>query len=270
MFASLILITLYSCESDKAKIEDAKEVVNRFVTNLQFDNSTILYKTYPNFKKIKRYWVLKDFIITSATIDEDQVISIVGTSSHLGNILFIVKKIDGNYIIEDSKGISSVFNSPIYKYCRALGCFGFNIYDKDISQICSQKEEEFGFLVQKTKRNIEENVVVQSSNVTYKFGGYLSGELTLKNNSHYNIPGGDYEIYYHFLNSSGDVVFTKKEQSNFKSIPAGESLSLYLIETGSNSYDDFRTEIKLTSTDFIESTIAENIKGANCQIISYQ
>ena len=51
---SLILVNLCSCESNKTKIKNGEQLVKKFVTNLQLDNSEMLQKIYPNFKKIKQ------------------------------------------------------------------------------------------------------------------------------------------------------------------------------------------------------------------------
>jgi len=181
--------------------------------------------------------------------------------------LFNLKNKDGKYIITDSKGLASVFNSPIYKYCKKIGCIGTSDYDKDISQICSDKQEDFNSLVYKVKNNIESNFTIQNNNLTINYG-YVSGNVTVKNNSRFSIIGRTYEIYYHFLNSSGQIVYTKKEMANYQTIPYGQSITENLFESNSDGFSKIKVELKIISTDFIEEIIAENIEGNNCNVTS--
>jgi hypothetical protein len=264
----VILFTIFfiSCESDKIRKEKSEEIVKSFIANLTLDNYDLLYKYYPDFQKVKRYWEIDDFKITSTTIDEDKSISIIGTSK-LGNILFNLKSKDGKYIITDSKGLASVFNSPIYKYCKKIGCIGTSDYDKDISQICSDKQDDFNTLVYKVKNNIESNFTIQNNNLEINYG-YVSGNVTVKNNSRFSIISRNYEIYYHFLNSSGQIVYTKKEMANYQTIPFGQSVTEHLFESNSDGFSKIKVELKIISTDFIEEIIAENIEGNNCNVTS--
>lgn len=262
LFTSLFI----SCESDKTRKEKSEEIVKSFVANLTLDNYDLLYKYYPDFQKVKRYWKIDDFKITSTTIDEDKSVSIIGTSK-LGNILFNLKNKDGKYVITDSKGLASVFNSPIYKYCKKIGCIGTSDYDKDISQICSDKQDDFNTLVYKVKNNIESNFTIQNNNLEINYG-YVSGNVTVKNNSRFSIIGRNYEIYYHFLNSSGQIVYTKKEMANYQTIPFGQSVTEHLFESNSDGFSKIKVELKIISTDFIEEIIAENIEGNNCNVTS--
>ncbi len=260
----MVSLVLYSCETDKSRMDKCNEIVKTFVANLPLDNYEILYKHYPNFQKVKRYWKINDFKITNTTIDEDKTVSVIGISQQLGNILFNLKKINGKYIITNSKGLAAVFNTPLYKYCKQIGCIGINDYDKDISQICSDKEDEFNSLVYRIKNTIQQNVIVQNNNLSNNYG-YVSGDVTVKNYSRFSIPGRDYELYFHFLNSNGDIVFTKKEILNFESIPYGQSVTHHLFESSAGNFDRIKAELKLISTDFIKDIIAENIQGSNCQ-----
>ena len=263
-FLLLLFVSLfYSCETEKSKKDKCEEIVKTFIANLPLDNYEVLYKKYPDFQKVKRYWKVNDFKITSTSIDDDGSVSVIGTSEQLGNILFNLKKDNGKYIIINSKGLASVFNTPIYKYCKKIGCIGINNYDKDISQICSEKEMEFNALVYKIKNNIEQNVMVQNNNLTYNYG-YVSGDVTVKNHSRFSIPGRYYELYFHFLNSNGDIVFTKKEILNYQSIGYGQSVTHHLFESSNGNFSKIKAQLKLTSTDFIENIIAENVQGSNC------
>jgi hypothetical protein len=255
---------LISCESEKSRKDKCNQIVNTFVANLPLDNYEILYKLYPDFKMVKEYWKLQDFVITSTTIDEDNMVSVIGRSEQLGSILFTLKKVDGNYIITNSKGLSTVFNSSLYTYCKKIGCIGVNDYDKDISQLCSSKEEEFKSLVYKIKNNIEQSVKIKNNNLSRSFG-YISGDVTVKNYSSFTIPGGSYELYYHFLDYNDQLVFTKREIFNYNSIPFDQSITHRIFESSASNFYRIKVELKITSTDFIERIIAEHITGNNCR-----
>lgn len=261
----IIISTIFSsCNSEKTIKENSKEIVINFFANLNLDNYDLMYKSYPNFRKVKEYWKIDDLKIKSAIINEDNTVSVIGVSN-IGNILMILKEIDGNYIIIDSKGISSMFNSNIYKYCKNIGCISENDYDKEISQKCINKEIEFSVIVSKIKHKIESNFNLENNNLTNEYGR-LSGYVTMKNNSRFTITGRDYEIYYHFLNSDGNVVFTKKEILNFEPIQYDQSITRDLFISNSDGFDKINIELKILSTEFIENIVSENIEGENCNV----
>ena len=257
-------LTFVSCESNKSIIEKCNETVKTFVANISLDNYDLLYKSYPTFKQMKRYWKIKDFKIENSSIDNDKTVTIIGTCSQ-GNVMFLMKKVSGSYVITNSKGLSSAFNTPIYKFCKEIGCIGIDSYDTDLSQICSNKEDDFNRIVYRVKNNIETNFLLKNNNLSSSYG-YLSGDVTMKNYSRFTIPGYSYEIYYHFLNSSGNIVFTKKETLNYESIQYGQSITKSLYESNSSGFSKINVELKLTSTDFIERVVSENIKGNNCAV----
>lgn len=239
------------------------------MANLPLDNYEILYKYYPNFKRVERYWKYDKFKIENTTIDETMEASVI-CSTESGSIFFKLEKIDGSYIITESKGLSAAFNTPIYKYCKKIGCIGANDYDGDITQICKDKEVEFKALVDNIKESIESNFVIENNNLRINDGGfgatYVNGEISVRNGSRFSIPAWKYEIYFHFVNSKGNTVFTKSDKSNYEDIPFGQSLTktIFADETSSGAFRKIKVELKLTSTSFIEEIIAENITGNNC------
>lgn len=259
----IFIVTLFnSCDTDKTKKDKSEEVVKNFVANLALDNYDLLYTYYPNFKKVKSYWRLDDFKITSTIINDDNSISIIGTSEN-GNIMFKIEKEGGKYKIIESKGVASVFNAPIYKYCKKIGCIGSNDYDKDISQICTDKQDEFNQFVNKVKTDIESNFDMQNNNLKLNYG-YLSGNVTVRNNSRFSILGGTYKIYYHFLNTSGKIGYTLEESSNYQNILYGQSITQNIFESNLSGYSKIQVEIKIISNNFIEKIIADNADGKNC------
>jgi hypothetical protein len=129
MYFSFILIfssCLFWCETDNSRIVTCSEIVKTFLSNLPLDNYDMLFKYYPNFSKIKHYWKINDFRIENTSIDDEKTVSIIGTSSQ-GNIMFILKKLNANYVIINSKGLASVFNSSLYNYCKEIRLNGDRI-----------------------------------------------------------------------------------------------------------------------------------------------
>ena len=116
LLLSTLILILSSCETNERKINSSKEVVMSFVSNLSFDNYDLMYSSYPSFRDIKTYWKLKDFNITSAALNNNSV-TVIGKSQNT-EVLFVVEKIDGKYQITKSKGLSSYFNTNLYKYCK--------------------------------------------------------------------------------------------------------------------------------------------------------
>jgi len=261
----ILMIVLNSCETKETKINKSKETVMSFVTNLSFDNYDLMFKTYPTFRDVKTYWKLKDFNIQNAELSDNTVI-IIGKSQNI-EVLFEVEKIDGKYQITKSKGLSSEFNSNLYKYCKKIGCIGLNNYDSKISKICKDKQYEFSQLVGAIKETIENKVSMENHTVTKSYG-YASGNITLKNYSRFTIPGYSYNLYVNYTDNQGNTIFTSKEILNFESITYGQSKTINVFETNSSSFQKVGIILKIVNTEFIEDIIAEHAEGDNCNYAS--
>jgi hypothetical protein len=256
-----IAIILSSCETKETKINSSKEVVLSFVTNLSFDNYDLMLSSYPSFRDIETYWKLKDFNISS-TILNNNIVTVVGKSENI-DVLFDVEKIDGKYIITKSKGLSSHFNSNLYKFSKKIGCIGQNHYDAEISRICKNNEYRFNQLVRSIKSTIEESVIMENHTVTKNYG-WASGDITLKNYSRFTIPGFSYNLYVVYTDSKGNTLFTSKERMNFQSIPFGQSKTISVFESNSRSFQKVGINLKIINTEFIEEIIGEYAEGRNC------
>lgn len=261
IFAIGLIISLISCETNEKKINKAKVVVQSFVTNLSFDNYDKMFESYPSFKEVRTYWKLPDFNIKSATLNEN-IITLTGSSDER-EILFEVEKIEGKYVITKSKGLSADFNSNLYKYCKKIGCIGTNSYDADVSKVCKENEFQFNQLVKEIKENIENSVWMLNHTVTKNYG-WASGDITIKNDSRFTIPGYSYSLYVNYTDSKGNLLFTSKEMSNFESIPYGQSKTIHVFESNSSSFQKVGISVKIISTNFIEQIIAEYAEGYNC------
>jgi hypothetical protein len=256
-----VILILSSCETKEQKINKAKDVVQTFMTNVSFDNYDVMFKLYPSFKNVKTYWKLKDFNIKNATLNEN-VITVIGNSGD-NEVLFEVEKVNNEYIITKSKGLSSDFNTNLYKYCKKIGCIGTSSYDEDISKICKENEFRFNQIVNSIKDEIEEKVYLSNHTVTKNYG-WASGEITLKNHSRYSIPGYSYNLYVNYTDSQGNLLFTSKEMLNYENIQYGQSKTIRVFESNSRSFQKVGVSLKITNTTFIESIVAEYAEGYNC------
>lgn len=263
----LLLVSVWSCETDKDRIKKAKEVVTTFLANTSVENSPVLVDLYPDFAKMGKYYKLADGKIVNASINKDGIVNIT-CKSFVGNILFMLKKTNGEYKIINSKGLSPYFTQNIYKYCKAIGCISMNTFDVDVASICQDKQSEFDDLVYKIKSNIENNFRVQNNNLSINGVGigysYLSGEVTVKNYSRFSIPSRCYNIYYDFVDDGDNIEFTKPALSNYKYIQYGESVTESFFETNAQNFSKVKVRLQITSTDFIEQVIADNATGSNC------
>jgi hypothetical protein len=265
MYAALyLLITLSGCESDKSRMEKSTQIVTSFISNLSLDNYELMYKSYPAFKEVKTYWKPQDFKIKSTSVSEDETVTVLGKFAER-DAMFQLKKVNGKYVIVHSKGLSSDFNSSLYKYCKNIGCIRPDSYDAEVSKICAEKKDDFESLVYRIKNSIESNFELVNHTLRDDYG-YVSGDITVKNNSRFTIPSRSYNIYYHFTDGDGNIVFTSKEVFNYEIIPYRQGLTRHLMERSSGNFQRIKVQLKLISTDFIENIIAENATGANCSM----
>ena len=256
-----LILMLCSCETKEHKIKEAEEIVTTFINNLWFDNYVVMYDLYPSFRNVNTYWKLKNFNITNTTLNND-IITIIGNSADI-EVFFEVKKIRDKYIITKSKGLSSDFNTNLYKYCKNIGCIGQNSYDEEISRICMENKNKFNELVRNIKEAIENSVWLLNHTVTKNYG-YTSGEITVKNNSRFTIPKYSYNLYVNYTDKKGENLFTSKHISNYESIPYGENKTIHVFELNSSSFQKIGISLKIIDADFIEEIISQYAEGYNC------
>lgn len=258
---SILFLSLISCETDKNKIDKSEKTVTSFISNLQFDNYDLMYKSYPTFSGVKTYWKIKDFKITNTDINEKTIVVYGKSLNH--EILFEVEKINGDYQIIKSKGLSSDFNSYLYKFCKKIGCIGTGNYDIEISKICNDNRYIFNDLVSEIKKNIENNVNMENHTVTKSYG-MATGDVTIKNYSRFTIPKFSYKVYVQYSDSKGKILFKSEETLAYSTIPFEQSITFYVSEMNSRSFKKIGIEFKITDTDFIKNIIADYAKGSNC------
>lgn len=257
----ICFVSITSCESDQDKIAKAQQVVNSFIADLNFENFDNIETNYPGFKKVRSFYKLNDFKVKSSTINKNEVI-ITGESNRR-DVLFVLKKENGNYVIEKSKGISYYSNSNLLRFCKKIGCVTQNDYDIEIHTACDGKRDEFNSVVNVIKLVIEGKVVAFNGNVE-KNDFFVSGDMSYKNFSDYNIPAYSYNIFLEYLNSKGEVVFTDKQLYHHEFIGANQTGNISIFKSNSNRFSRVRLKLKITDVSFIEKLIADVVTGTNC------
>jgi len=258
LFITIIISTI-GCETREQKHKEANEIVMTFISNLSFENYDLLEKSYPNFKEIYRYTKPINFVITSTTIEENNSIIVIGKSTPIQReMMFILEKTNNSYKIVKSKGISAYYNSSLYEYCKKTGIIGTGDYDIEISKNCRSKEQEFKDLFARIKTQIEQNVILENHTLKKNYG-YISGDVTIKNNSGYDIPGYSYDLYIYYTDNNNNVISTTKCYSNFEPIIKEQSKTIHVFESNSDLFRKIKVSLNLTNERFIESIITKYV-----------
>ncbi len=258
---------MIACKSDKQKMEDAKQVVETFVKDLELENYISVNKIYPSFSKIGKYWILYDFSITDSKIDKD-VITIYGTykqgNTRNQSIMFVLKPSEenGDYIIEKSKGLSSYFGSDEYEFFKNIGCLRGLETDEEIANACNTRIDKYELLVSNLRGEIEKSV-----NDNMKFidsqTDYYGNKKQIWNIIHgfgtSAIPSDSYEIDMLELEV---IDGSLKGTGNFVPITNIETLypntSTKVILSDPTNYKAAYPFFKIIKTDFIKKSIANN------------
>jgi hypothetical protein len=272
----IILISLttllYSCKSDKSRIEDAKQVVTTFVKDLELENYESINKVYPSLNKIGKYWLLYKFEITDSKIENKEV-TIYGKYFKGGEIeetiMFYLKvNSEGQYIIDHTKGLSGYFGTNAYKFLKNIGCLQGLETDEEIASACKKREVVFTSLVAQASKAQEESVIMENHSVVNSYG-YLSGDITCKNTSDTDIPAFSYDLYVLFYDNEGNIIYTEKSPtSNVYKIPAHGAISTMVHQPYIRGMSKIGIQIKLIKTDWLEYDIANSpSKAITCDKI---
>jgi hypothetical protein len=262
LFLIFMSFTLFSCKSDKQKIEDAKQVVETFVKDIELENYTSASKIYPSFSKVGKYWILYDFKITDSKIDNEEVTT-YGTYKQYNtreeSIMFVLEpsESDGKYYIKRTKGLSAYFGSNIYLFFKNVGCLRGLETDEEIAKACKEREVVFTSLVTQAAIAQQESVIMESHSVSNSYG-YISGDITVKNTSNTTIPAFTYDIYIIFTDANGNEIYREKSISNVYQIPSHGSISVMVHQQSLRGMAKIGIEFKLTKTDWLESDIAND------------
>lgn len=269
-FFFALAILFYSCRTSKDKINEAKEVITTFVKDLELENYQSIEKTYPDFSKIGKYWILNDFTINDSKIDND-TITIYGNYKKGGQIeekiMFVLcEGKDNKYFILKSKGLSAFFGTNLYKFAKRVGCLNGLETDRDIAEACKKRETFFKQFLEVYKEKIEAAVKLENHNVTNSFG-FVSGDVTVKNNSVIEIPAFSYDLYLILYDNNYNEIFRTKSNSNVYAIPANGSINAMIHEQSNRGMAKIAIEIKLNDTSFLESQLINPPSDWTCEFV---
>ncbi|GAA4292682.1 hypothetical protein [Aestuariibaculum suncheonense] len=264
LYLLVILILSLGCESEERQKQLAQEVVNAFISNILVDNYESMFEYYPSFRELNgNYWKYNSLELTSTIMKQDGSIEIFAKSRSNNQLFFKLIKIDGEFKIVNSKGLSAYYNSNLYKYCENIGCIALTDYDLEIAQVCEINKKDYNDLINSIKTRIEENTVLVNHTLSKSFGT-VSGNITVKNRTRFTVPEYAYDIYVNFLNTSNEVLFSYEDGNSFRSIPANGISTLLVFKDAKNGYAQVDVELKILKTDFIEKIIAEHSEGTRC------
>jgi len=265
-----LTILLFSCRSSQDRIDEAKQVVTSFIKDIELENYASVNKVYPDFSKIGKYWLLNDFAITDSKIEND-IVTIYGSYKRGGQmqeaIMFVLKEdADKKYFIEKSKGLSAYFGSSLYKFAKTVGCLRGLESDQEISSACKKREKFFDQFLSIYKEKIESAVKLENHNVTSSYG-YVSGDVTVKNNSMIDIPAFSYDLYIVLYDNQYNEIFRTKSISHVYPIPANGSINAMIHKPFNRGMSRIGVEIKLNDISFLENQLTNPPSDWDCEFV---
>lgn len=257
------VLVIIGCESEKQKIEKSINSVQRLKSNLSLSNLKGAFEVYPNLKKVNGsvdIGSLNTMKITSTNIREDNIVELYAQSNNR-NYVFKTKKIDGNWIVFESLGLSSFLNTNIHNYIKRIGCQSSN--DIDLANNVIRNKSDFNLIVSKIKKIIEQNIIIENqslSNPLGRYGNMISGDVTLKNYSIFNLPSYSYELFYILRNGNRDVI--KQKVSYPPGIQSGGTYT-FMVQNGVRA-NQIVIDLNIIDESFIEKGVGLAAKGNGC------
>jgi len=278
-FLFCLSILLVGCgPSDEELLKEAESKVISFIDELNMQNFNSAKEIYPDFNKISRYNIPRNFKISSSKFisenkNEVKIIGQYGTDENSRQLQFVLNKIEsGSWQINKTKGLSSYYESSLYNILKTSGCMQDIESDVSIHQTCLQMEPKFESMVNKYKNDIENSIVFQSngSSLSNNFNISISGDLMLKSNSNISIPGFSYDIYIVLYDRNGDISHSVKYEFNSNPILANEYHQIRVFSMDYHpDYRKYSAVVKITDDNFIRSNLAQN-GNINCsELLKY-
>jgi hypothetical protein len=265
---SIVLLSIYllSCKTDNSRMAEAKKITESFMDDIIIEDQASANNYYPKLKNLTRFWRVKSYSFKKSKI-EKEVVTVYGEitkrDNSKENIVFVLKENeDDDYIIIKSIGLFAYDNFYLYAFLKNIGCIKSYNSDVEVSDKYARSEYKYNQLINKYKYEIE-NII---SNSTYaKRGyGYISGDITIINNSKFDIPSLSYDLYIDFTDKNHEIVRKEKSYSSVLAIPSGGSIKTFI-----SSHDERRIEyagprINIINTEFIEEYLAYNKDNLTC------
>ena len=180
--------------------------------------------------------------------------------------MFVLKEVDGEYIIDHTKGLTAYFKSNLYLFLKNAGCLRNIETDEQISIVCSERQFIFKSLAVQAAKALESSIeIAPSSDAIYltNSSGFINGEITFVNNSDVDIPAYSYQLYFVFYDKQGKIMDSFEDLGgNHNIIPAHKNITTRInrsLKYGlNNGVDDVSAVLKIIKTDWLESDIVNN------------
>jgi hypothetical protein len=182
--------------------------------------------------------------------------------------MFKIKLINGDYLIQESKGLSGYINSDVYDFLKKIGCISTNFNDIQISQICKENENYYQGLILGTKQHIKENLIFDATNLSQNNGSFISGNIILKNNSKFDIPANSYKVDFGFINTITSSSVDKQTVQGFMpEIPSNSSISIQINYIPINGGNKFGPLFSMYENNSVNTDLNKTIinLGLNCE-----
>ena len=248
---------------EKNKNIEIKKAVEIFLQDLNMSNHDNIEKKYPGFRKILKYRTVKSYEIKNIEPNGDGYTVYVSS-----NVMFKIKLINGDYIIQESKGLSGYLDSDVYDFLKKIGCISANFNDIQISQFCSENENYYKGIISGSKKHIQENLVFNSANLSQNNGSFISGNIILQNNSKFDIPANSYKVDFGFINTiTSSSVDRQTVQGFMPEIPSNSSISIQIDYIPINGGNKFGPLFKMYENNAVNIGLNQTIinLGLDCE-----
>jgi hypothetical protein len=270
-----LLCIFYSCKSDDDLKKEANEFVNKFVNELLLKNYDYINKVYPEFEGFS-YWIPREFDISETIIESDESITVYGTyhknKINIEQIKFNLIQENDSYIIRNTKGLSSYFNSALYDYCNKKGYFNksnadFSIdNDVDVAKVCKDKEFELDLLIDNCIQYVLSNVHLnkhQSNLSLIYFDTSISGDIQIQNNTAFKIGSSNFNFFLNLLSNNKVCNSTELSDLPYINIEPFSSYNhkIFYLDNPCKS-SKYSVQLELYNRDGFASEVVEKLDYA--------
>jgi hypothetical protein len=269
--AALVGVVFIVSRNFGDKKEEVNKTVEVFLEDLNMKNYSNIEKRYPDFKKILKHKIISNYKINNVILEGDYYsVYVTNLLDNTGNsnVMFKIKKVNGEYLIQESKGLSAYIGMGVYDFFLNIGCIKSDLNDIDISAYCNDNESKYNSLIEGAKKQINDNVIFNSSNLSQNNGLYITGNLIIKNNSKFNIPANSYNVDFGFINTNTSEAIDRQPIQGFKpEIPSNSTISIQVNYVPINGGNKFGPLFKMKDDELTNNALNKEIiaLGLDCE-----
>lgn len=244
--------------------ESAKEISLKFFNMLTVKNNSTedFEKIYPEFALIGTRPVLNNICdINSISKNTEGEIEIYASykPNKVSNfpIYLLITKENGVVIIKSSKGINYAYFDNVLNYGKKKGCLTGNEDDAKMGLIIKDKnlkdelETEGQIQIQNLYRSIK-----RTSNLEKNYG-YVSGDVTISNESNIFLSNYDFTCRIEFYDANGQITESQKLYF-WEGVPQQGSTSTNVMTTSENS-TSFKIIFNLNDSEDLKNKIKDEV-----------